>query len=121
MLAGLIWARDSGAALLATVPCDTPRLPADLVERLAAAVDDAHPAAVARAPDGLHPLCGVWRASLADPLAALLAGGHHPPVRAALEQLGGRTVDFPDASAFANVNTPGDLTRLSQGSAPTPR
>ncbi len=109
VLAGLIWARRGGAALLATAPCDTPFLPADLVARLAAALAAGDGAAVARASDGLHPLCGVWRTEAIEPLTEALAGGAHPPVREALRRLNGRAVDFEDASAFFNVNTRADL------------
>jgi molybdopterin-guanine dinucleotide biosynthesis protein A len=118
VLAGLRWAAGRGADRLATAPCDTPFLPADLVERLEAALGEADGAAVAQAPDGPHPLCGLWRVRLAAPLAAELARGH-PPVRAILKDLGGRLVDFPDAAAFANINTPGDL-RQAEAGAPRP-
>lgn len=110
VLAGLRWAAAQGADRLATAPCDTPFLPADLVVRLDAALGQDDGAAAARASDGLHPLCGVWRTRLAEPLAARLAQGH-PPVRAIIETLGGRIVDFPDPAAFVNVNTRQDLSR----------
>jgi molybdopterin-guanine dinucleotide biosynthesis protein A len=111
VLAGLRWARGLGADRLATAPCDTPFLPADLVARLSAALDPDQAVAVAEAPDGLHPLCGVWRTSLADPLADLLSNGAHPPVRQALDRFGAARVAFPDARAFFNVNTQEDLAR----------
>jgi molybdopterin-guanine dinucleotide biosynthesis protein A len=111
VLTGLTWALAGGADLLATAPCDTPFLPADLFERLAGALAAADGAAVARAPDGLHPLCGVWRTTLAGPLAEALADGAHPPVRQMLRRLGGHSVDFDDAACFFNVNTRGDLAR----------
>lgn len=109
VLAGLTWAEAAGASLLATAPCDTPFLPADLVARLAEALKTDDGLAFARAPDGVHPLCGLWRVRLIEPLAAMLADGRHPPARAAVEQLGGRAVDFPDPAAFFNVNTRQDL------------
>jgi molybdenum cofactor guanylyltransferase len=115
VLAGLIWARAGGAALLATAPCDTPFLPPDLVERLAKGLTAAHTAAVASAPDGLHPLCGLWRTNLVEPLAEALAEGRHPPVREVLRNLGGQSIDFPDTAAFFNVNTREDLARAIGG------
>lgn len=117
LLAGLAWARGLGAPLLASAPCDTPVLPPELVARLAETLRPGDEAAVARAPDGPHPLCGLWRTSLAEPLAMLLADGH-PPVRRALERLGGRFVDFPDAAAFANVNTRDELARIAGQARP---
>ncbi|MDR3512562.1 MAG: molybdenum cofactor guanylyltransferase [Caulobacteraceae bacterium] len=116
ILAGLVWAAGEGAEMLATTPCDTPFLPADLVERLAAALGETDGAAVARAGDGPHPLCGLWRTRLAGPLAALMKAGH-PPVREALARLDGRFVDFPEAAAFANVNTREDLARAARSLA----
>jgi molybdopterin-guanine dinucleotide biosynthesis protein A len=111
VLAGLRWAKAHGADRLATAPCDTPFLPADLVQRLAATLDEGQAVAVAEAPDGLHPLCGVWRTDLIQPLADLLAAGPHPPVREVLDRLRGVRVAFPDARAFFNINTRADLER----------
>ena len=78
---------------------------------------------MARAPDGLHPLCGLWRTDIAPRLTEILAQGRHPPVREALHRLGGGHLDFPDAAAFFNVNTRADLARaadvlISQASSP---
>lgn len=109
VLAGLEWARAQGAAWLATSPCDLASPPADLVARLAAAGGPAY----ALAPDGRHPLCALWPVALIEPLRAILAGGH-PPVRALQDDAGFTAVPFPDAAAFANLNTPGALAaRLS--------
>lgn len=120
VLAGLAWAEAAGAALLATAPCDTPFLPPDLVARLAGALRADDGLAFARAPDGVHPLCGLWRVRLVAPLADLLADGAHPPVRAAVTRLGGRAVDFENATDFFNMNTPEDLARalISRGERP---
>jgi molybdopterin-guanine dinucleotide biosynthesis protein A len=115
VLSGLIWARAGGADLLATAPCDTPFLPADMVARLAGALAADDGAMVARAPDGLHPLCGVWRTAVAEPLAEALAGGAPPPGGGVLRRLGGRSLDFEDAAAFFNVNTREDLARAASG------
>ena len=114
VLAGLLWARSAGGDLLATAPCDTPFLPADMVARLAAALQDDDGVAFARAPDGPHPLCGLWRTRLIEPLGEMLSHGHHPRVREAVRRLGGRPVDFPDGAAFFNVNTREDLADAAQ-------
>jgi molybdenum cofactor guanylyltransferase len=105
ILAGLIWARARGAGHLATVPCDTPLLPTDMIERLVDGLDPGHPAAVARTADGPQPLCGVWRTDLADIFAEALASGRHPRARDLLERLPAAEVRFEDARAFVNVNT----------------
>ncbi|MDP1630842.1 MAG: molybdenum cofactor guanylyltransferase [Caulobacter sp.] len=103
--AGLAWAGRLGATHLATLPCDMPHAPTDLVHRLLAVSASA---AFARTADGLHPLCAVWRIDLLAPLTATLAKGH-PAVQAFLREIGGEAVIFEDAPAFANINRPGDL------------
>ena len=80
-----------------------------MVTRLAEALEADDGLAFARAPDGVHPLCGLWRVRLIEPLGAMLADGAHPPVRATVERLGGRAVDFENATDFFNINTPEDL------------
>ena len=111
ILAGL---RAAATPWLAVVPCDSPRLPADLVERLARGVGDAPGAVVQRdhGADGLRlePVCCLLSTTLADDLARYLADGgrkvegwisrHAAPVLFDSTE---------DASAFANVNTPADL------------
>ncbi len=104
VLAGLDWAKARGAAWLATSPCDLADPPADLVARLAEAGGPAY----ALAPDGRHPLSALWPVGLAEPLRDILAR-EHPPVRAVQDDAGFKAVLFPDAAAFANLNTPGVL------------
>jgi len=113
MLAGL---RAASTPWLAVVPCDSPRLPADLVERLARGLDGRAGAVVQRdlgaAGVRMEPVCCLLSASLADDLARYLADDgrkveawlsrHATPVR----------FDRPtDVAAFANINTPDDLAR----------
>lgn len=107
VLEGLRWAAAQGFEALATAPCDTPRLPDDLVARLYSALGD-RPAAFAATSAGSHPLCSLWRVELAAPLAAILAAGH-PSVRRWLADLGAAETGFEDDAAFANVNTPAEL------------
>jgi molybdopterin-guanine dinucleotide biosynthesis protein A len=110
--AGLIWAREIGASHLATLPCDVPKVPADLIPRLAAI--DA-PVVSARTSEGPQPLCALWSVEVLEALMAELAQGH-PSVQALQTLLGGRTVLFEAAWAFANINTPADLkTPLPEG------
>jgi len=113
MLAGL---RAASTPWLAVVPCDSPRLPTDLVERLAQGRGGRQAAVVARdlgaAGVCLEPVCCLLATALADDLEEYLAGGgrkveawlsrHAAPVR----------FDRPDdAAAFTNINTPDDLAR----------
>lgn len=113
VLAGLGWARARGETTLITSPCDAPFLPDDMAARLIAALGEAS-AAVARSPDGLQPLCAIWSTSLIDPLAAVLAGGRHPPVHAFLTAVGAVHAPFGEAGAFANLNTPQDLAEAER-------
>jgi molybdopterin-guanine dinucleotide biosynthesis protein A len=99
--------RQHGAEYLATVPCDAPLLPSDLVARLRAAceADDAD-AAVASDGRRSQPVFMLLRSRVAPALEAYLAGGGRR-VDAWLGQLRAVEVDFSDeAVAFANVNDP---------------
>jgi len=108
VMAGLDWAKAIGLELLATLPCDVPLAPADFVARLGTA------AAVVQTPQGVQPLCALWPVSAAEALRATLADGSHPPVRRMLQEIGATFVDFDDAAAFANVNTPQDLAEVER-------
>ncbi len=105
VMAGLDEAARRGAGRLVTAPCDTPWLPDDLVARLRAGVGQA-PAAVAVTADGSHPLCTLWSPRLRPRLAADIAHGRHPSVRAWLREAGAAEVRFPQPAAFANLNRP---------------
>ncbi|OJY18915.1 molybdenum cofactor guanylyltransferase MobA [Pandoraea sp. XJJ-1] len=112
MLAGL---RATRSDYLLTAPCDSPYLPEDLGERLAAALsaagaDAAAPplAAYAVTPQGPHPVFALLHRTLADDLAATLAAGEHR-VRAWLARHKAVQVHFGDERPFYNVNTLDDL------------
>lgn len=95
--------------LVATVPCDSPAFPTDLVARLRAALDDADvQLAVVVAAGRLHPVfCLCRRDVLADLSAYLTDGG-----RKMMEWQGRLRrieVAFADPAPFANLNTPDDL------------
>ena len=119
VLAALDHARRTvpAASHVATVPTDSPFFPADLVARLADALDAPEGIAVARSAGGLHPVFALWPVALADDLAGWLTGGETLRVRHFLERHGARAVDFPVVETargpldpFFNVNTPADLT-----------
>lgn len=102
--AGLRWAMCQGAEHLATLPCDMPHAPADLIPRLVEARGEAF-AAFATTDDGVHPLCALWSVDLLGALESELARGH-PAVRGFLADVGAVAVPFEDAAAFANLNRP---------------
>ncbi len=109
-LAGLLVAlKVSEHPLVVTVPCDTPEFPTDLVQRLASTLlaADAE-VAVARAQGRIHAAFCLCRRELAENLADFLASGERRVLdwQARHRQV---LVDFPDASAFANLNTPTDI------------
>ena len=101
---------------VATVPTDSPFFPADLVARLARAVDMPERIAFACSADGPHPVFALWPVALAEDLAAWLASGGALRVRSYMERHGAREVSFPPVETanghldpFFNINTPADL------------
>jgi molybdopterin-guanine dinucleotide biosynthesis protein A len=112
ILAGLRAAR---TPWLAVVPCDAPRLPADLVARLAAAlVGDGVGTVVQRPVPGrgpcIEPVCCLLPVLAADDLADYLGGGGRKVEPWVLRHA--RPVAFDradDGEAFANFNTLQDL------------
>ena len=118
---GLRWAVRIGADCLAVAPCDTPRLPDDLFDRLAAALRGDVDSALAITDAGPQPLTSLWRCGPGlVAVEAALAGGAHPSVQSVLSQLKAEQVHFAQAEAFANANTPADLGRISTARAPGP-
>jgi molybdenum cofactor guanylyltransferase len=109
--AGLIWAQQQGAQLLAVSPCDAPMLPQNLFPKLIQAAGSG--AAMAQTSDGLQPLCAVWPVTALPVVSEALSGGRHPPTWMMLERLGAQRVTFPTTTAFANINTRTDLADLA--------
>ncbi len=103
--------------LLVTVPCDSPFLPLDLVERLRTALDAAHAQlAVARTGDQAQPVFSMVRREVLDDLAQFLADGGRK-IDAWYARLKVVEVAFDDeADAFANINTREELSGF-QGAA----
>lgn len=106
--------------LVATAPCDSPFLPADLVSRLAAALRAAAAdLAVARTFDQPHPVFCLCRRELAGHLGDFLAAGGRKIDRwySSLKVV---EVPFDDEeAAFRNINTREELdeaTRMLSGS-----
>jgi molybdenum cofactor guanylyltransferase len=113
MLAGL---EHCDTPYLATVPCDTPNFPLDLVERLAHGISgiDGDMATAYTRDDGKlfsQPVFSLMKASLRDSLSAFVRSGERKT------GLWGRAhrcaqVVFDDDSAFFNVNTLSELEQL---------
>ena len=98
-----------------TAPCDSPFLPADLVERLAAALHGADAQlAVAKTFGQPHPVFCLCRCDLADHLGAFLAAGGRKIDRwyGSLKVV---EVAFDDEeAAFRNVNTRDELAEAAR-------
>ncbi len=114
-LAGLAHCR---TAWLATVPCDSPRFPLDLVARLAAAVaeQDAEIALAATAEAGsiqLQPVFSLLRVELRTSLEQFVAAGQRKIDRWTATHRCAIVV-FDDGDAFANANTAEELRRMQE-------
>ncbi len=112
ILSALHWAAPLGATAVVSVPVDGPFLPPDLVPRLCLAAGP-QGVALAASHGTLHPTFGLWPVTLAPALAAFLASGAKARVRSFAMDHGAGTADFPDDLAFANANTPDDITRFA--------
>jgi molybdopterin-guanine dinucleotide biosynthesis protein A len=113
MLAGLDHCE---TAYLATVPCDSPNFPPDLVSRLAeslAAGDAAMATAYSREDGELRaqPVFGLMKTSLRGSLRSFIESGERKTGLFAQRHHGVR-VEFSDAAAFANANTLSELAEL---------
>ena len=101
--------------LVVTAPCDSPFLPADLVERLATALHAAGAQlAVAKTFDQAHPVFCLCRRDLAEHLGTFLAGGGRKIDRwyGSLKVV---EVAFDDEeAAFRNINTRDELAEAAK-------
>jgi molybdopterin-guanine dinucleotide biosynthesis protein A len=103
--------------LVATVPCDSPFLPFDLVARLKKAIDaEQKDLAVARTDHQPHPVFALVRRSVLPHLARFLGSGGRK-IDAWYASLRTVEVAFDDeAEAFRNINTADELA--AAGGAP---
>jgi molybdenum cofactor guanylyltransferase len=99
--------------LVATVPCDSPYLPLDLIERLRGALQrHAGDLAVAKTGAQAHPVFCLCRKSVSSSLTEFLAQGGRK-IDAWYAQLKVIEVAFDDnPAAFSNINTEADLAAL---------
>jgi len=115
LASALNWSACLGYDRVLIIPCDAPRLPADLAERLTDALKPGAGAAIPRSQGRLHPACSLWRTTVLDLLKAEVAAGHSS-LRNLAERSNCVVVDWVDGAAFANVNTPLDLAEMESGS-----
>ncbi|HEY3635910.1 MAG TPA: molybdenum cofactor guanylyltransferase MobA [Caldimonas sp.] len=103
---------------LATVPCDSPHFPEDLVASLATGLEanDAELAMAATREAGelrLQPVFCLMRASVMESLVSFTTSGRRK-IDAWTATLRTVTVPFDDARAFANANTVDELRQLDE-------
>ena len=97
-------------ALVVTVPCDSPFLPADLVSRLKDNLAQ-NDLAVAKTGDQAHPVFALMKRQVREGLEAFLAAGGRK-IDAWYAALKVVEVSFDDqAQAFRNINTIEELRR----------
>jgi len=102
--------------LVATVPCDSPFLPGNLIERLHGRLESAKAeVAVAKTGDQPHPVFCLCRKDVLPGLTHFLAEGGRK-IDAWYASLKVVEVPFDDnPSAFSNINTEGELRSFENG------
>ena len=101
---------NEGWELVATVPCDSPFLPEDLVSRLRTGMKN-NDLAVAKTGDQAHPVFALMKRGVRESLEAFLASGGRK-IDAWYAALKVVEVPFDDeAEAFRNINTLDELKR----------
>ena len=111
--AAMAHAKANGFGRVLTTPSDTPFLPADLVERLAAAGGQA---AIAASDGQAHYLTGLWSPDLLPQLVASFEQPRIPRLQDWVRMCGAAVVEWP-AEPFDplfNVNTPEELAQAER-------
>ena len=123
ILTGLEWAiANTACEAIVTAAGDTPFLPLDLVERLAAAIDQRPGSiAVACSASKQHPTFTLWPTGCRDALRHFLVDEDNRRVSAFIERHDFVDVDFPVPQSaaqpidpFFNINEPDDLVRAER-------
>ncbi|MBT26789.1 MAG: molybdenum cofactor guanylyltransferase MobA [Rhodobacteraceae bacterium] len=113
ILAAMDWAAGLGAGRVVTIAVDTPFIPLNLVDRLAAEGAAGVAMAASEMPGSdrhLQPVCALWPVALREDLRTSLAEGERK-VRKWAQPHGLEPVLFADQGVdpFFNINTPQDL------------
>ena len=122
VLAGLEWAATlPGVTGLVSVATDTPFLPGDLAERLAAARSGPGSLVVAESGGRIHPVDALWPVAAAADLRRFLEAGETYRAMRFIEQAGYTSVSFGPVALpggtvdpFFNVNTREDLATAAR-------
>lgn len=123
ILTGLEWAAaGTPCKTVVTAAGDTPFLPLDLVDRLAAAAGE-HPGSIAVTSSAgrRHPTFALWPTGCRDALRHFLVDEDNRQVSTFIERHGHVEVEFPvresagqSIDPFFNINVPDDLARAAQ-------
>ncbi|WP_119390552.1 molybdenum cofactor guanylyltransferase MobA [Taklimakanibacter lacteus] len=110
ILAALRWAARNNVAWITTAAVDTPFFPRDLVAKLADAAAGKD-MAVARSGERLHPVFGLWKATLAPQLAEFIESSPRSVHHWALGHDAG-VAEWPvqPYDPFFNINGPADVS-----------
>ncbi|RWC76134.1 MAG: molybdenum cofactor guanylyltransferase MobA [Mesorhizobium sp.] len=123
ILTGLEWAAaGTPCKAIVTAAGDTPFLPLDLVDRLAAAAGERPGSiAVAFSAGRQHPTFALWPVGCRDALRHFLVDEHNKRVSAFIERHGHVEVEFPilqsagqSIDPFFNINVPDDLAQAAR-------
>jgi molybdenum cofactor guanylyltransferase len=116
LVSGLAEARKAKRSRLLLLPTDMPFLPADLLDRLAIALDrNPHSnVAMARSNGQAHPVCSLWRSDISNAVSDYVATGRRSLFGLA-ESVGSACADWDELpDPFFNVNSAEDLENARQ-------
>ncbi len=114
LLSILSWADERRFELVATVSCDTPFLPSDLVKRLRRALEPDRDCAVALHGGAAHPTCALWKTAALPKIQVAFESGIRS-LHGALAHLKACSADFsdlgtgPGGDPFFNINSQSDM------------
>jgi molybdenum cofactor guanylyltransferase len=106
---GLRAAADAGLKLAFVCAVDMPLLSTELIDELAGPAMRLGADVVLPWDGRDHYLAGIYRTSLADPVAALVAAGERS-MRALVDTVDTQRIVMPEQPSLTNVNTAADLT-----------
>lgn len=100
--------------LVMIIPCDTPLIPTDLVERMLTELQQTNSdLCTVKVDDNLHPIFMLLKRELAPSIREFLEAGERR-VGYWLKQQNYCVADFSDqAEAFSNINTPDEFDRIN--------
>ena len=106
----LCFVRSQGLEAVLTVPCDVPFAPADLADKLCAALTADSGVALATSGGVLHPACALWRSTTLEALPDYRKTGKSS-LKGFAAHVGFATTEWScePFDPFFNVNSPGDL------------